>query len=319
MATEPATETTLQGPAAWEEQAEKEHVHGLGPWKLGLRRLRRNKVALLFGFLFVLLVVSCALAPVWADKVAKTDGHGEPPVGRHQGGRQGQERGRARRRADRAAVAQGGRKVLPRRRPQRPRHHGAAALRRPQLAPDRHHGGADHGLPVDRARVGVGLLPRRDGHGDPRPARRHVVVPRDHPRHRARRCACAWRAQDRADTDRGRLAGDSHLHHRARLHPVYGPADPRPGALAPREGVRGGRARTGRRPDPDHVQRGAAEPCVDDPRLLHAPDRQRDPARGGAVLPRRGRAAAEPVVGHDDRRGRRPHRDRAAPRRRAGC
>ena len=72
MATEPATETTLQGPAAWEEEAEKEHVHGLGPWKLGLRRLRRNKVALLFGFLFVLLVVSCALAPVWADRVAKT-------------------------------------------------------------------------------------------------------------------------------------------------------------------------------------------------------------------------------------------------------
>ena len=72
MATEPATETTLQGPAAWEEEAEREKVHGLGPWKLGLRRLRRNKVALLFGFLFVLLVVSCALAPVWADKVAKT-------------------------------------------------------------------------------------------------------------------------------------------------------------------------------------------------------------------------------------------------------
>ena len=72
MATEPATETTLQGPAAWEQEAEREHVHGLGPWKLGLRRLRRNKVALLFGFLFVLLVLSCALAPVWADKVAKT-------------------------------------------------------------------------------------------------------------------------------------------------------------------------------------------------------------------------------------------------------
>jgi peptide/nickel transport system permease protein len=72
MATEPATETTLQGPAAWEQEAEREHVHGLGPWKLGLRRLRRNKVALLFGFLFVLLVLSCALAPVWADNVAKT-------------------------------------------------------------------------------------------------------------------------------------------------------------------------------------------------------------------------------------------------------
>jgi peptide/nickel transport system permease protein len=72
MATEPATETTLQRPAAWEQEAERERVHGLGPWKLGLRRLRRNKVALLFGFLFVLLVVACALAPVWADRVAKT-------------------------------------------------------------------------------------------------------------------------------------------------------------------------------------------------------------------------------------------------------
>jgi peptide/nickel transport system permease protein len=72
VATEPATETTLQGPAAWEEQAEKEHVHGLGPWKLGLRRLRRNKVALFFGFLFILLVLACVAAPIWADRVAKT-------------------------------------------------------------------------------------------------------------------------------------------------------------------------------------------------------------------------------------------------------
>jgi peptide/nickel transport system permease protein len=72
VATEPATETTLQGPAAWEVQAERERVHGLGPWKLGLRRLRRNKVALLFGFLFVLLVAACVAAPLWADNVAKT-------------------------------------------------------------------------------------------------------------------------------------------------------------------------------------------------------------------------------------------------------
>jgi peptide/nickel transport system permease protein len=72
VATEPATEQVLQGPAAWEEQAERERVHGLGPWRVGLRRLRRNRVALLFGFLFILLVVACAAAPVWADKVAQT-------------------------------------------------------------------------------------------------------------------------------------------------------------------------------------------------------------------------------------------------------
>jgi peptide/nickel transport system permease protein len=71
LATEPATETTLQGPAAWEEEAEREHVHGLGPWKLGLRRLRRNKIALLFALLFVLLVAVCAAAPIWADQIAE--------------------------------------------------------------------------------------------------------------------------------------------------------------------------------------------------------------------------------------------------------
>jgi peptide/nickel transport system permease protein len=73
MAIEPATEQAgLQGPAAWEEQAEQEHVTGMGPWRLGLRRLRRNKVALLFGFVFVLLVALCVAAPLWANEVAKT-------------------------------------------------------------------------------------------------------------------------------------------------------------------------------------------------------------------------------------------------------
>jgi peptide/nickel transport system permease protein len=73
MATEPVIEQTgLQGPAAWEEEAERERAHGLGPWRLGLRRLRRNKVALLFGFLFVLLVAVCLAAPLWANEVAHT-------------------------------------------------------------------------------------------------------------------------------------------------------------------------------------------------------------------------------------------------------
>ena len=61
-----------RGPAAWEEEAEREHVSGVGPWRLGLRRLRRNKVALLFGFIFVLLVAVCLAAPLWANQVAKT-------------------------------------------------------------------------------------------------------------------------------------------------------------------------------------------------------------------------------------------------------
>jgi peptide/nickel transport system permease protein len=74
MATEPAaTEQAFQGPAAFEEEARREGVHGVGPWKLGLRRLRRNKVALFFGFLFVLLVLLCLAAPFWANEVAHTD------------------------------------------------------------------------------------------------------------------------------------------------------------------------------------------------------------------------------------------------------
>ena len=73
MATEPlADNTALQAPAGWEEEAEREHVHGLGPWRLGLRRLRRNKVAIAFGLLFVLLVLSCLAAPLWAKHVADT-------------------------------------------------------------------------------------------------------------------------------------------------------------------------------------------------------------------------------------------------------
>ena len=72
MATEPALEGTLQGPAAWEEEADREHVHGVGPWRLGLRRLRRNKVAIAFGVLFILLVLACLAAPLWANKVAHT-------------------------------------------------------------------------------------------------------------------------------------------------------------------------------------------------------------------------------------------------------
>jgi peptide/nickel transport system permease protein len=73
MATEPATtDQAFEGPAAFEEEARRAGVHGAGPWRLGLRRLRRNKVAILFGFVFVLLVVVCLAAPLWADHVAHT-------------------------------------------------------------------------------------------------------------------------------------------------------------------------------------------------------------------------------------------------------
>ena len=52
---------------------------------------------------------------------------------------------------------------------------------------------------------------------------------------------------------------------------------------------------------------------VDDHRLLPAHGRQRDPARGGAVVPRRRGAAPDAVVGNDDRRRGHEDRHRAPP------
>jgi peptide/nickel transport system permease protein len=43
---------------------------GTGPWQLAWRRLRRNKVALFFGGVFLLIVILCLLAPVYSHDVA---------------------------------------------------------------------------------------------------------------------------------------------------------------------------------------------------------------------------------------------------------
>jgi peptide/nickel transport system permease protein len=47
-------------------------IRGRSPWYLAWIRLRRNKVALLFGGLFVVIVLFCLAAPLWADHVAHT-------------------------------------------------------------------------------------------------------------------------------------------------------------------------------------------------------------------------------------------------------
>ncbi len=45
---------------------------GEGPWRLALRRLRRNRIALAFIGLFAGIVVFCLAAPIWANHVAHT-------------------------------------------------------------------------------------------------------------------------------------------------------------------------------------------------------------------------------------------------------
>ena len=54
---------------------------GIGPWRLAWRRLRRNKTALFFGGLFLVLVILCLLAPVYASDVAHTGPNAENITG----------------------------------------------------------------------------------------------------------------------------------------------------------------------------------------------------------------------------------------------
>jgi peptide/nickel transport system permease protein len=72
VATEPASVAHPEE-TGFEAVAEREHAVGVGPWKLAARRLRRNKVALAFGFLFIVLVAVALAAPIWAHDVAHTD------------------------------------------------------------------------------------------------------------------------------------------------------------------------------------------------------------------------------------------------------
>src|SRR5579884_1346196 len=67
-----ATGTELHAESIWGAEADEELPPGLGPYELAWRRLRRNKVALAFGGLFVAIVIVCLLAPVYANNIAHT-------------------------------------------------------------------------------------------------------------------------------------------------------------------------------------------------------------------------------------------------------
>jgi peptide/nickel transport system permease protein len=51
---------------------EAAHAAAEGPWRLAWRRLRRNRVALALGGLFVLILLFSLAAPLWANHVAHT-------------------------------------------------------------------------------------------------------------------------------------------------------------------------------------------------------------------------------------------------------
>ena len=52
------------------EAEARDYTPAIGPWKLALRRLRRNRVAMVFAGIFLAIVVVCVLAPVYAKHVA---------------------------------------------------------------------------------------------------------------------------------------------------------------------------------------------------------------------------------------------------------
>ena len=69
---EPATDLTFDSAALLASEEHEVAIIGRSPWYLAWRRLRRNWFALLALGVFFLIVIACALAPVYARHVAHT-------------------------------------------------------------------------------------------------------------------------------------------------------------------------------------------------------------------------------------------------------
>ena len=69
---EPATDLTFDSAALLASEEHEVTIVGRSPWYLAWRRLRRNWVALISLGVFFLIVLACALAPVYAHHVAHT-------------------------------------------------------------------------------------------------------------------------------------------------------------------------------------------------------------------------------------------------------
>lgn len=68
-----ATGTEFSDEFASAQLAEGEELPaGIGPWRLAWRRLRRNKTAMFFGALFIVILALCLLAPVYSQDIAHT-------------------------------------------------------------------------------------------------------------------------------------------------------------------------------------------------------------------------------------------------------
>jgi peptide/nickel transport system permease protein len=72
VAIEPVTELAAAVPEAIVAEGGRARVAGLAPWRIALRRLKRNRGALAFGALFLVIVALCLAAPLYAKYVAHT-------------------------------------------------------------------------------------------------------------------------------------------------------------------------------------------------------------------------------------------------------
>jgi len=64
------SELSAELPAPIEGSTDQDLPAGVGPYRLAWRRLRRNKVSLFFGVVFILIVILCLLAPVYSQSIA---------------------------------------------------------------------------------------------------------------------------------------------------------------------------------------------------------------------------------------------------------
>jgi peptide/nickel transport system permease protein len=86
---EPSTDLTLDSASLLAAEEHEIAIVGRSPWYLAWRRLRRNYVALFSLAVFVIIVIACALAPVYAHHVAHigpndTNVSGTVKVGGHE-------------------------------------------------------------------------------------------------------------------------------------------------------------------------------------------------------------------------------------------
>ncbi|MEA2220337.1 MAG: peptide/nickel transport system permease protein [Solirubrobacteraceae bacterium] len=73
MAIEPVAELSVEELVGLARKDDDKPIAGVAPSRLALRRLRRNRTALAFGALFIVIVALCLAAPLWAKHVAGTD------------------------------------------------------------------------------------------------------------------------------------------------------------------------------------------------------------------------------------------------------